>query len=113
MTGYCPECLCGKCAVERHLRKTSRDATSLCQWAIEEYGVDAQMEIAIEECAELMVAICHRRRGRAGSDAELAGEIADVGIMLEQLTLIAGVGPDVARIRGEKLERLRARLEAE
>lgn len=62
------------------------------------YGIEAQKEIAVEECAELILAI--KKQGRkkieTGRDAvqsltEIAGEIADVRIMCEQLAYLYGI----------------------
>jgi NTP pyrophosphatase (non-canonical NTP hydrolase) len=60
---------------------TERDVLEL---AIEIYGADNQERVAVEECCELCVAINHKQRGREHNIAE---EIADVEIMLEQLNL--------------------------
>lgn len=75
--------------------------------AIELYGEKAQEEVAIEELSELIQAICHKHRGREHNIAE---EIADVEIMLEQLKLINDCFNQVARIRAEKELRLEKRL---
>lgn len=76
--------------------------------ALAKHGAREQMDQAVEELAELIVAINHRRRGRINVDA-LAEEIADVSIMLDQLGRI--VGPEiVAAVREKKLARLAERL---
>ena len=75
--------------------------------AIEKYGEKAQEEVAIEELSELIQAICHKHRGREHNIAE---EIADVEIMLEQLKIINGCHNQVLRITTEKLLRLEQRL---
>ena len=75
----------------------------LCAW-----GVDAQLDMVIEECSELINAIEKFRRGR-NTSADVATEIADVMIMAEQAALI--FGPEL--VEGEKarkLERLEQRL---
>lgn len=71
--------------------------------AIRTYGEDAQEKVAIEEMAELIQAILHKHRGRPHNIAE---EIADVEIMLEQLKIINQCSHKVEEIRKEKLERL-------
>ena len=53
--------------------------------AIEHYGKEHQLGVAQEELSELVTAISHYKRGREHNVAE---EIADVEIMLEQLKLI-------------------------
>ena len=75
--------------------------------AIQTYGEEAQEKVAIEECSELIQAICHKHRGRKHNIAE---EIADVRIMLEQLELINDCSNQVNDIYVEKLLRLKKRL---
>lgn len=75
--------------------------------AIDTYGDEAQEELAIEECAELIQAINHKHRGREHNIAE---EIADVEIMLEQLKIINNCGEEVKNIRREKVVRLYSRI---
>lgn len=79
----------------------------ILQTAIDLYGRQAQMDVAVEECAELINAIQKHRRGRVG-DREVIDEIADVRIMTEQLALIFGEEEVEAR-RQFKLARLRKR----
>ena len=76
--------------------------------AIERFGATQQEIVAIEECSELIQAITHKHRGRKHN---LAEEIADVEIMLEQLKIINGCPLTVEAIKYLKLERLRKRLE--
>ena len=71
--------------------------------AIRHYGEAAQEEVAIEELAELIQAITHKHRGREHNIAE---EIADVEIMLEQLKIINKCASEVENIRQQKINRL-------
>lgn len=71
--------------------------------AIKRFGEKGQEEVAIEECSELIQAICHKHRGREHNIAE---EIADVEIVLEQLKIINGCHEQVQEIRAAKIERL-------
>lgn len=71
--------------------------------AIKIYGEKAQEEVAIEECSELIQAICHKHRGREHNIAE---EIADVEIMLSQLKIINDCSDEVAKIHASKIKRL-------
>lgn len=71
--------------------------------AIRVFGGSAQEEVAIEECSELIQAITHKHRGREHNIAE---EIADVEIMLEQLKIINNCASEVEKIRKAKVERL-------
>lgn len=64
----------------------------ILQDAINTFGVDSQLDMAIEEMSELTKEICKIKRNEEGSihgslDA-LAEEMADVIIMLEQLKII-------------------------
>lgn len=71
--------------------------------AIKTFGERNQEEMAVEECAELIQAINHKHRGREHNIAE---EIADVEIMLEQLKIINNCSEAVAAIHKNKVERL-------
>lgn len=71
--------------------------------AIKAFGERAQEEVAIEECSELIQAISHKHRGREHNIAE---EIADVEIMLEQLKIINRCYNEVEEIKKAKIERL-------
>ena len=76
--------------------------------AVSTFGVVPQFEMAIEECAELIVAIRGFDRGK-NSRADVIDEIADVTIMCEQLKQM--FGPDWVEDRIEfKINRLRARI---
>lgn len=83
--------------------------------AIDTYGYDAQLKMAIEEMSELTKAIC--KLWRCGTEEEferlledVAEEAADVTIMVLQVASMAG-SEKVDRIMNEKLERLEARLD--
>ena len=76
--------------------------------AIEKWGVRSQVEMAIEECAELIVVIRHAQRDRATA-GDIAQEVADVEIMCGQLREI--IGDDVvAQCKKEKLNWLESRI---
>jgi hypothetical protein len=62
---------------------------NIAERALAAWGENAQIDIAIEECAELITALLDRRRGR-GCDNAVAEEIADVEIMLSQLRIMIG-----------------------
>lgn len=57
--------------------------------AIEQYGVEQQRKMAIEEMAELLNAMMKFDRGRNTVD-DIIEEIADVTIMMRQLAIIYG-----------------------
>lgn len=75
--------------------------------AIHSFGEEVQERQAIEECSELIQAICHKHRGREHNIAE---EIADVEIMLDQLKIINNCDSKVKEIRKFKIERLYQRV---
>jgi NTP pyrophosphatase (non-canonical NTP hydrolase) len=83
---------------------------SLLDKAIKEWGVDAQLDMLIEECSELITAIQHMKRGRVGWP-EVAEEIAGVRITTSQISTIDGVSDMINKSTMEKLERLEKRLD--
>lgn len=79
--------------------------------AVESYGCRTQVMMAIEEMSELTKAICKVFRPDCdGSNEEIAEEIADVTICLEQLRLIFGLNEDVCDQMDKKILRLAERL---
>lgn len=61
----------------------------LYETAIEKFGTESQINQAVEEMAELIQAINKHRRNPSPTTLRiLAGEIADVDIMINQLKLI-------------------------
>lgn len=76
--------------------------------AINHFGVECQIDKALEEMGELIVELSRRRSTRC--DAErIAEEVADALIMLEQLRIIFGASK-VDGYVAEKLERLEKRI---
>ena len=80
--------------------------------ALEHYGPDAQITVALEEMSELQKELCKYRRGRANYD-HIAEELADVSIMLDQMKLLFQCGGAVQAWRLEKVRRLAERIAAE
>lgn len=78
--------------------------------AVDTWGAEAQAKMLLEEMAELQKEICKAWRGRDNT-AEIAEEVADVEIMLEQIKLIFEIRDTVDIYRTAKLERLRLRLQ--
>ena len=97
--------------------------TGKIYWAaIEVFGGDIQTTVAIEEMAELTKELCKAQRklfevemfigdGEIDNHDEIAEEIADVQIALEELTLLFGVPVEVQIARRQKLARLEMRIE--
>ncbi len=73
--------------------------------AIETWGIQAQTDMAFEECGELIAALAKDKRGRVSKE-ELLTELADVTIMCEQLATILGF-EDYEKEMDRKLVRLR------
>ena len=83
----------------------------------EHYGIKSQEQVAIEECAELIQAITKSNRNKKSPQELLedinaiAGEIADVLIMCEQLIHLYGVWVDVQEQIEYKISRQLDRME--
>ena len=80
--------------------------------AIETYGKDMQLNVAIEELSELIKEICKHKRGADNREA-IIEEMADCYIMLDQLEIIFDIDNECelwAKMI-EKLDRLEKRLE--
>lgn len=87
------------------------DPTPLYHRALAAWGAEAQMDMLHEEIGELLMTLGHFKRTRA-SMVDVASEIADVGIMLEQAAIIVGCVDQVEDLRRAKLSRLTDRLDA-
>jgi NTP pyrophosphatase (non-canonical NTP hydrolase) len=85
-----------------------KEVADLCAEAVDVYGAEAQIWMAIEEMAELSDAIAKHRRDRVTRE-DVCEEIADVAIMMIQLAAI--FGPDeVNDYLEQKIDRLDKRL---
>lgn len=92
----------------------SETIKSVYQLAVEKWGASAQLDMLHEEIGELMVAINHYRRdNREGTREAIIEEIADVEIMLGQLTFMIDAGEDVMLCKMEKMKRLKSKLREE
>lgn len=91
---------------------TDMERKTFCA-ALIRYGAQAQITMVFEEMAELQDVLCKFLRGRVDGDtlANIAEEIADVGIMLDQMAIEFEVEDAVAEQRARKVRRLRSRLE--
>lgn len=91
-----------------------RDRRDIMLRAIHRYGEAAQIDMAVEEMAELTKAICKIKRAQAGCEVTAAignvvEEMADVQIMLDQLRIIFHRSTE--EVEEAKLERLKNRLD--
>ena len=81
--------------------------------AIEVYGKDMQLTVAVEELSELIKEICKNKRG-ADNVENIIEELADCYIMMEQLEIIFDIPFDkINRKIIKKKVRLERRLEEE
>lgn len=90
----------------------SKNEINIFEQAIKTYEEEAQVKMVLEEVAELQKEICKLWRGRDNIQA-IAEEVADVGIMLDQLKLILDITEDVQQFREKKITRLKERLGVE
>lgn len=93
---------------------TTEERRALLDRAITAYGAPAQMDMAVEEMAELTKALCKVKRVSCTAEAKavlenVVEEMADVQIMLDQLRIIFGLS--TAEAEEYKLERLKKRLD--
>lgn len=80
------------------------------QRALDTYGSALQIVMVFEEMSELQKELCKYLRGKY-SPANIAEEIADVEIMLEQMKMLFCCADDVRNERRRKVERLKERLD--
>ena len=77
------------------------------------WGINTQLVMVMEECAELQHAVSKQIRGsKEASIEKIAEEIADVEIMIEQVKYLWSLNYQVGKIKNEKLARLKTRVEA-
>ena len=99
---------------------TSSDSV-ICRKAVEKFGIDIQQIVAMEELGELIQAISKIARWECNQleDVEtlsdyidnLAEEIADVEIMLEQLKQCYGCHIQADDYKRRKIEKLKSLVE--
>jgi len=90
------------------------DRILLYKKAIKQWGAEAQCMMVIEECSELIKALCKMNRAKDGKSYNkqlmlLQYEIADVDIMIEQLKVLFN-SSEIEHCKNEKLKRLKERL---
>lgn len=72
------------------------------------YGYNAQEKMVIEECSELIFALCKHSRGQ-NTNQDIITELADVHIMVEQMALFYGM-EEFTKEKNRKINRLKERL---
>jgi len=87
------------------------NTASLYRRAMALWGKENQEKVLVEECAELIVAINHRRRDKC-DDQAVIGELLDVQIMVEQMLqqFAKNNGDYIKRRRSDKLHYLEGLL---
>ena len=90
---------------QQQINKTAE----LTHKALRKWGQALQLTVAIEELSELQKEICKNIRG-FNNQFNIAEEIADCEIMLDQLKTIFDCHGETGRHVSEKLERLELRL---
>lgn len=80
------------------------DKIEVYKQMINKYGKKAQMLIAVEEMSELQKEILKFLRGRCNQQ-NIAEEMADVEIMLEQLSIMFDNKKEVDYFKKNKIER--------
>ena len=81
----------------------------VCQKAVEAFGKDYEIIVAIEEMAELMQALTKVLRGKPNFE-NVDEETADVGISMKMLKIIFNNHKRVAVWNRRKIHRLRRRI---
>ena len=88
----------------------------IMQTALDQWGLGAQIGQAVEECAELIVALQKyvNRTPQAGNAERVLDEIADVEMMLAQIRLALNISDEALRKQMEyKFDRLNKYLAAD
>lgn len=79
--------------------------------AIDIFGMDMQLNVAVEELSELTKEICKYKRGNKNL-SNIIEEMADCYIMLDQIRIMFELGSTVIKDKiHEKIERLYKRIE--
>ena len=88
------------------------DESEVLQRALDTYGSLPQIVMIFEEMSELQKELCKYLCGKY-SPENIAEEIADVEIMLEQMMMLFCCADDVRDWRRRKVARLKKRLDGD
>lgn len=86
----------------------------ILQDALNKWGEDAQIDMCIEECSELIQALCKYKRGKHNAISNIKEELADVFITIKQMQMTFE-GKSTGSIQGHidfKVNRLKERVES-
>lgn len=86
-------------------------AMDVCGMAIDTFGEQSQVIVAVEELSELQKELCKLLRGQYRID-DMSEEIADVEIMILQMKRILNNWDAVNVMKQKKLARLAERIKA-
>jgi len=96
-------------------RLVRKQEKAISERALKMWGVKAQLDKAIQEAAELTVAISkYDERRDVRSKSDLMGEMADCSVMIDQLRVICELSDDQwLALRFERWEHIIKRIEEE
>lgn len=90
----------------------TKEEKKIFQDALRVFGGRNQITVALEEMSELQKELCkYLRSDSSFSTVNIAEEIADVGIMLDQMKIEFQVEDAVEEQRAYKVRRLRERID--
>jgi len=88
-----------------------KETKKIYQNALDAWGLNLQLLMAIEEATELTHSVCKLIRDNDSIALEkVADEIADNKIMIEQLEFVLNLQKEVRKRRERKLRRLKKRI---
>lgn len=97
--------------------KATKEEREAFDAAVRRWGPASQIDMCIEECSELVTAICHLRRDAHSSSGDRGQqlrhvllELADVSIVVDEVADVLGLTDLLPAARAEKIRRLRVRL---
>ncbi len=114
LINYLPETLCDRDNVGEieklvQIGIAVQDSNILYEQAVKKWGADFQVDMMIEECAELIQSLCHYKRDKV-SVQKVYDEFADVEIMSAQMRICFG-NYRINQAKELKLLRLKQKIE--
>jgi NTP pyrophosphatase (non-canonical NTP hydrolase)/predicted RNA-binding Zn-ribbon protein involved in translation (DUF1610 family) len=113
-SGQCPEC--GGLTYQIDPDDDGDESVDVVKKAIQdhvanygEHAIDVAYDKMVEEVGELLVAMRHHQRGRAGEEAVIE-ELADVALLTLLIASLHEAGPEIKRITEMKAKRFSNRL---
>lgn len=84
------------------MSKSETNFRNICAYALDNWGMEAQLNQLAKECAEFIAALNHFKRGKIHG-GKLLEEIADISIMVKEMAIYY---PMIANIEERKIKRL-------